>query len=232
MHKTADEVKAEYVGVLGAHAGPFFYFLKNELILLHAKWKQYVVLFGTSESRIDVLNSMAGFFFGTVQDVMWDDALLHIARLTDPAKTFGKANKANLSVQGLVDLMAGTPIHQDIERLVQDAVTAAGFAREWRNKGLAHRDLATVLSQGSTQISRGSQQQVEHALAALRAALNRIDEHYLRIDPTCSFELLAAGDVDVFLYYLRLARDARDARERRLLEGRPSHEDLSLPRAI
>ena len=46
----------------------------------------YVELFG-KPSRIDLLNRASSPFFGMVQRVLWRDVLLHLARLTDPAKT-------------------------------------------------------------------------------------------------------------------------------------------------
>jgi hypothetical protein len=82
--RTADEVRADFMLKMGADFGAFWDAFRNELIVLHAKWQQYRKLYGTSDERIGLLNSSAGFFFGLVHDVMWDDIVLHIARLTDP----------------------------------------------------------------------------------------------------------------------------------------------------
>jgi AbiU2 len=80
--RTADEVRADFMLKMGADFGAFWDAFRNELIVLHAKWQQYRKLYGTSDERIGLLNSSAGFFFGLVHDVMWDDIVLHIARLT------------------------------------------------------------------------------------------------------------------------------------------------------
>ncbi len=69
--KSGDEVRADFVEKLGRERGLFFYALRNQLIWLHA---------------IALLNGRAPFFFRVVQVVLWDDVLLHIARLTDPPK--------------------------------------------------------------------------------------------------------------------------------------------------
>jgi hypothetical protein len=56
------------------------------------KWEEFVVLFGTKPSRVDLVNRAAGGFFRLVQDTFFADVLLHLCRLTDPASTGGKDN--------------------------------------------------------------------------------------------------------------------------------------------
>jgi hypothetical protein len=56
------------------------------------KWGEYVELFGTKPSRIDLRNRAAGGFFRVVQDGLWEDVLLHVARLTDAPRSGGRAN--------------------------------------------------------------------------------------------------------------------------------------------
>lgn len=89
---TSDETKQEYIKQMGEELGLLFYALWKEITWLHLKWHEYVTLFGTKSSRIELLNDVAPLFFRIVQDSLWDDILLHIARTTDPPKSSGKKN--------------------------------------------------------------------------------------------------------------------------------------------
>jgi len=87
-----EQVLNKNIEIMGNRLGSIFTELENELIWLHHKWDQYLKLFGRSEKQIIILNETANGFFGLVQMVLFEDIILHISRLTDPSKTFGKKN--------------------------------------------------------------------------------------------------------------------------------------------
>ena len=60
--------------------------IKEEVIWLNSKWKIFYQLFAISEERIKFLAKMAPNFFGIAQQVLRDDILLSICRLTDPPR--------------------------------------------------------------------------------------------------------------------------------------------------
>jgi hypothetical protein len=90
--RTAEEAKAHYISVMGQPLGEVYASLWQELALLHRNWNEYVELFGSKPSRVELLNRAAGSFFRAVQDALWEQTLLHIARLTDPPASVGKSN--------------------------------------------------------------------------------------------------------------------------------------------
>ncbi|MBE0411740.1 MAG: hypothetical protein IBX69_18590, partial [Anaerolineales bacterium] len=97
MNTTVDQEK--YRQVLGPRLGPIYHGLFIEETWLTAKWLEYKKLFAVSPERIDLLNGTSSFFFGVVQEVLWNDILLHLTRITDPPKSAGKQN---LSIQQLL----------------------------------------------------------------------------------------------------------------------------------
>jgi len=78
--------------------------LDSEVSFVHAKWKLYRQLYGTSEERIELLNRTAGYFFGVVQQSLFEDVVISLCRLTDPASGFG--GKENRSLEQLIDQFA------------------------------------------------------------------------------------------------------------------------------
>ena len=81
-NRTAEEVKQNHIEHMGEELGSIFHALWNEVAWLHQKWDQYNILFGTKPSRINLMNETAPLFFRIVQDSLWEDTLLNIARLT------------------------------------------------------------------------------------------------------------------------------------------------------
>jgi hypothetical protein len=70
-----------------------------------------------------------------VQDALWDDVLLHVARLTDPPKS-GKGARftTRRAVKSYGDV-------QGLDGMVDTAVVAAEFVRDPRNLRISHLNL-------------------------------------------------------------------------------------------
>lgn len=220
--KSADRVQEEHLRVLGSKLGTVYHALYNEVTWLHAKWKQYRVLFGESPERVQLLNSVAGFFFRVIQDVLWEDVVLHVARLTDPPQSMGKDNLTLLRLPPLID---NARLSQNINSLVKTAKEEAFFARTWRHRHLAHRDLKLAVDAGAEQLPGISRENMEGALAAIRAVLNRVQGHYW--DSEVAFTHFSApGDAETLVYYLKAGAKAETRRRERLSQGCPLLEDL------
>ena len=205
---------------MGSELGELYSALWQELAWIHAKWGEYVALFGTSPGRIDLLNEVAPKFFRTVQDSLWEDVLLHLARLTDSPRSMGKDN---LSVRSLPELPSLNSTLLPIEGLVASAVATTAFARDWRNRKLAHGDLSLALGQAVQPLVPASRQAVKDALKALIAILNALSEEYL--DSTTMFESDDA-DAVALLYVLRDGLRYESERRERVKTGTYTPEDL------
>lgn len=86
---------------LGPVAGPIYNALHDQVTDLHAKWEQYRVLYVESDEHVKVLNEAAPYLFGVLQDVLWKDVVLHIAKFMDPATSPGKGVRENLTLAAL-----------------------------------------------------------------------------------------------------------------------------------
>ena len=173
--RSKDEVRADYISAMGRELGADFYELYVELVELHILWQQYRQLFGTATDTVHLLNRTAGLFFKIVQDELWDSVLLGVSRLTDPPGT-GKFK--NLTVQSLPLLISDYAVKTVVEDLCIKAVAAAAFAREHRNKRIAHQDHNYLSNRNSNPLSGISRTAVESMLAALRDVMNHLDNHF------------------------------------------------------
>lgn len=99
VSRSPDEIKKNHIKYMGEKLGTYFNAIWNEVAWLYIKWSEYDELFGKKPSRVDLLNDAAPTFFHIVQDCLFRDVILHIARLTDPPKTGGKKNLSVVDFQ-------------------------------------------------------------------------------------------------------------------------------------
>ncbi len=227
--RTAAESKADHIVRMGKELGSIYDALWQEVARIHKKWAEYVALFGTNSTRIELMNEAAPSFFHTVNDALWENMLLHISRLTDPPETLGKGGrltgKSNLSLRRLVTELAKNPTAPNIDEPVKQAIQRSAFARDWRNRRIAHKDFALALGLPATPLDHASRAAVAQGLAAFSDVLNAVSAHYL--DSTTMFELGSASpEASSVLHLLRDGMRYRQERVNRLKTGTHSPQDL------
>ena len=172
-----EDVKDDYILRMGEKLGSRHYALYQELSWLYVKWQAFDELYGSSPSRINLLNKAAPAFFRIVQDSLRHDIIIHIARLTDPAKTF---NNDNLTICALTDLVDDDDLRVCVEGLVKDAQEKTKFVRDWRNKRIAHNDLSHALQEHVAPLESASREKISSALKSLADVINAINRHYVQ----------------------------------------------------
>lgn len=222
-----EDVAREYLVRLGPDLGALFHHLRNQTIWLNWKWREYTTLFGSSASRIDLLNRAAPSFCRVVQDSLWEDTLLHISRLTDPPQSFGKDNLTVARLPALVE----SEIRSAVDAQLEVVRARAEFARDWRKRHIAHRDLALAMNKPALPLAPASRLLVAEAIEAINVLLNIIDGHY-RKSETYFAGGLTMGNAETLLHVLRDGLDAEKQRRSRLEAGTPLPQDLSPRPAI
>lgn len=192
--RTSAEVEADYKIAMGEDLGTVFFALYNKLIELHIVWQQYRQLYGTDRETVKLLNETAGLFFKIVQNELWDSVLLGVSRMTDPPAT-GK--RRNVTVQSLPELVSEPSVRAEVEVLCQAALVHGSFARDHRNKRIAHQDHGYLTDRISNPLSGISRERVEAMLTALREVMNRVDLHFR--DSTVMYESFAQARMDPLL---------------------------------
>ena len=223
--QSAEEQKKANIAAMGEELGTLYSALWQELAIGYVYWLEYVDLFGTKSSRIEMLNRAAPMFFRMIQDELWGMTLLNLARMTGPP--FSGRDKANLSLQALPALMKDTGLKSTVAELVDNAFMATEFARDWRNRLIAHRDLGIALYTATTPLKDASRAQVKEALASLAAVLNRLALHFFKSETHFDRTTRHNGAVTL-LYLLDEGLRSREERLKRMRSGRGMEADFAV----
>ena len=199
---TAEDVRNEAIAVMGSPLGDIYYSLSAEVSWLHLKWNDFRELFVDRET-VELLKAAAPAYFLDLQRQTWEDILLHLCRVTDPPVSAGKSN---LTIRRLPDLVSDQMLRAELEVLVNDAVQKTMFARDWRNRRLAHKELNRLQPLASASLKH-----VEDALAAIRIVINRLEQPYLNKMVWYEHAIPALGGVASLIAVLRKGVDARRA---------------------
>lgn len=173
--------RAEYVSLMGPQLGPLCHELREDLDWLKNKWIEFQELFSKGEERIELLNRVAPNFFGFLHKMMFEDAMLHLCRLTDPPETrvhlaSRVVVRKNLTVMALHKEISDPAFRDVVKTNAQMSRTKCEFARQVRNRLIAHSDMESIgRAGGGPQILTSH---VEEALESLRALVWRVEEHY------------------------------------------------------
>jgi hypothetical protein len=210
--RTAEQAKQNYIAVMGEPLGSLFHSLWQEVVWLFYQWREFEELFG-KRSRVELLNQTAPGFFHMVQDTLWKETLLHIARLTDPPESLGKKN---LTIRRLSPLIVDGNARREIEALTKKALEITEFCRDWRNRRIAHRDLGLSLDQLTRPLAPATREKVDIALGAIADVLNAVTQHYMQT--TTRFDPLHGRGAIALLYViddgLRMEHERRERRKR------------------
>ena len=102
--------------------------------------------------------------------------------------------------------------------LITKAIKASAFARDWRDRRIAHRDLALLQSPTATPLAEAS-----------RAA---VELHYFHSEPMTFDYASPSNDAEALLYHLNFARMIQHERDARLKAGTYRPEDFTRPPTI
>ena len=218
--KDSDNVAEIYRKAFPPGSGDLFFRLWNDVVFLHLDWATYRSLFGTSQERVDTLNWAAGQFFNTVYRVLWNDIIMRIARLTDPA-TSG-SGRDNASLQGLLKKLEGKVppnLATDWDADLSSLRSAAGKIRVLRDRTLAHADLKTALHYDENPLPGISRAYIEELLLVIRKLMNAVERHFRDVSMHFEWSIPAPGDAESLIAVLEMAQRGSKARPTGSLEA-------------
>src|SRR5215813_10736866 len=159
-----------------------YYPLFNQVSHLHVQWTIFRQLYVSGPETSALLKWSANGFFGVVQHTLASEILLTISRLTDTKQTgSGKHARDNLSLDRLadrIDEQQFPDLKDEISKRLVAARHACAFAREVRNKLLAHSDLATSLRDRAAVASQTTTTNIDEALRSIAYVMNAVPGHF------------------------------------------------------
>ena len=212
--KTSQQILADYQAKMGDELGLQFHRLENEAVWLHAVVHEFEALYATKPTRLDLMNKTAPGFFYVIQDTLSDAILLNLARLTDRPKT---AMRETLTIRRLPALVPQSH-RESIERHVTACVSSCEFARDRRNRVLAHRDLAVATGREVTPVASATLGQIREALNGLVTVLNGVQTCYGLPEMFYGYSPLL-GNAETLLGIIADGLEARAERHERILRG-------------
>src|ERR1700675_4635682 len=84
MDESPDDIKANYITLMGQRLGADFSELMQDAARLHLKWNEFLPIYAGPKRRVDDMNKADPGFFFLNQHAWWNDIILHIFRMTDP----------------------------------------------------------------------------------------------------------------------------------------------------
>jgi hypothetical protein len=169
----------QYIRAMGPHLGELCGELQDDFDWLRSKWSEFRELFGKGEDRIDLLNLVASNFFFFLRRLLFEDAMLHLCRLTDPPKTRLRAgDRENLTVMALAEMVADPSLKASVRTKTAQVRKDCEFARKWRNRRLAHTDLISLRQGHALTLPSVTSTNIETALKSIDAVLTQVSDHY------------------------------------------------------
>jgi hypothetical protein len=174
---TDSERRAGYVKVMGPALGDLHHDIENEAAVLLRKWDDFDELFNDDAQQLELLNRVASNFFYFLQQRWYEDALLHISRLTDPPESGGR-RQVNLTIRRLPDNISDPTLRATVETAVARALDRSHFARVWRDRRVAHSDLMFSGQNSVAGLPAATRAGVREAIEAICEPTHLISTHF------------------------------------------------------
>jgi AbiU2 len=205
-HQSADDIRAESIAKMGEEFGAIRDDLRNQVGLLHIRWQEYRRLFAASPEIILLLNKTAPAFFYEVERVMWENVIVQLCRITESPQM---GVHEHLTIQRFPSMISELTVRQEVQVLVDAVVAKTKFARDWRNRKLAHMELPPPSGEVAVPLADASRRQIEDALSSVRDVMNYLEKHYLGCPVSYEHAIEPVGGVASLLAVLREGLEAR-----------------------
>ena len=171
----AEGMKQKYQRALGDEFGTVLNGVLQHWCRGWVRVNQIHELYGDRKT-LDLLNTITGGgLLWDVQQLMMDDLMLCVTRLTDPPKT-GK--KENLTVIRIPEFCEHLELRGKVQLLVDKAVEAAEPARTYRNQRISHIDLR-LERESANLVPRATLEEAEEVLDTVHSILKIIESRLL-----------------------------------------------------
>jgi hypothetical protein len=176
-----------------------FMWLYQDVAALHSKWIFYVELF-SSEENTGLMSELARSSFHIIEESLRSDMTISICRLRDQVE-YGRHRR--LSLRTLVQHCGGIG---NVDELLRDFLEACEPVHQYRNRRIAHNDLATTIEPHDNPLPGIGRGQIDRILELASAILNTIYQNYVDSELAFAHPMLIGG-ADALIHYLKAAKE-------------------------
>ncbi len=186
--------------------------LGRELSLLYTKRNDYETLYCTDDDTVQLLDYAASFFFRIVREVLRDDIILTLCRITDPpGSTVRGAKKGNLTIEYLVSIIpaADSTLRQRLHNLLPIIKARCKRFRDHRNRRVGHDDLDTRLKRPNALLPGIGMEDADAALRSIGDVLNVIEQHYDSNEQSYDHGICGSGQGSELIDFIKYEKTLR-----------------------
>ena len=160
---------------MGPDLGQLCHELRDDFDWLRRKWSEFQILYGKGQERIDLLNRVASNFFYFLHRLLFEDAMLHLCRLTDRPRM---GDRETLTVMALADTISDPGLKASVQAKTEQVRQNCEFARTLRNRRIAHTDLLTQREGLALALPPVDSANIDTALKSIDELLTLVEDHY------------------------------------------------------
>jgi hypothetical protein len=221
VNRTAEEIKAHNIEEMGPELGAQFSELWQRVVKVHIYWGEFIEMFGTKPSRLDIMNESAPAFFHMLRTEL--AILLQLTRMTDKPVVSGHKT---LTIRNLPSLTTDDTARLAITALVDAALKKTRTCRDHRNMLIAHDKLNLALQDKAQVVSAPTKREIDEALKAIAEVMRAVSPHLSDSDMIFDTGNPRVHGFVELLYVMRDGLKAREGREERLRAGKYTPDDL------
>ena len=149
----------------------------NELHYLYTKWSWFKRLFCTDDESVRLLMDCSEPFALVSRELMRDDIILGVCRITDRAQSCGRQNLTLDHLAGLIPSQEQA-LSAELQQLIEEVHSSCAVFRKHRNRRVSHADMKAALQLTNSLLPAIDIAQADEALKAIADVLNAIEDHY------------------------------------------------------
>jgi len=178
--------------------------IRQELIRLYANWQIYKQLFTVNKERYVILNDTSPGFFRLIHDVLVDNAVISLSRLTDPSHYDSLARLVKA-----LKIQVRHTFFEDLEEDLRALEFKCKDIREHRHKRVAHKarkGLVPKLEGGPDMLPSLTRKKIEGAMSEISDFMNKILGYFESSHEV--FDPVVTGDADTLVFFLEKGYEA------------------------
>jgi hypothetical protein len=207
--------------ILGCELGIYYTYIYNDVYSLIYEWQEYKELFNKSKKRFEIMNKSTGSFFWLIQNILLQNIILAICRLTDEIRP-RKIDKTHLSIYILPKAINDNEFKVEINKICSQIRKSVCEIRDQRDSYIAHTDLDRIQGGSAIQIEFDS---IENITDLFYKIIRIFNQKYFNSDIVKNI-ISPINGARSLIQIMADGLEYREQRQNRILSGNYLEDDL------